>query len=194
MKQSREGPETSVQPGLPMISGFATQQTSHAMKTFAITLAALLAASAGSADVLAADDPQLQRLALCQDTWLDWKGDAKRMAQLVKYLETQFDRNSDAAAAFTPKSPTSVLGWPVTQVYPQSVGMGVGFSMIVEADHARIRTGIEQQIGKPLTCKNSDGIRACEVELGAKTTAVLLTDQHGRAKSSLVGCYYFYEK
>lgn len=166
------------------------------MKSISLTatLAVLFVASAASADVSAADDPQLQRLALCQDTWPDWKGDSKRMAQLVKYLETKFDRVSDAAAAYAPKVPTSVLGWSINQVFPQSVGMGVGFSLTVDADHTQIRTGIEEQLGKPLTCKYSDGIRACEVNLGTNKTAILMTDLDGRAKSSLVGCYYFYEK
>ncbi len=165
-----------------------------AVKTFAITLAALLAASTGSADVRAADDLQLQRLALCQDSWFDWKDDAARMSRLQNHFETRFDRSSSAESAFAPKSPTSVQGWPVTQVYPQSVGMGVGFSMTVDADHARVRKGIEQQLGKPMVCATSDSVLSCQIELGEKKTVVLLTDQGGRAPISLMGCYYFYQQ
>lgn len=156
------------------------------------TLVALLAALAGAADVRAADDPQLQRLMLCQDTWLDWKDDPARMARFGSHFETQFDRSA-SDAAFVPKAPTRVLGWPVAQAYPQSVGMGVGFSLTVNAGHGQVRTGIEQQLGKPMRCANSDGIRACEVELGARKTVVLMTAQNGKAPSSLVGCYYFYQ-
>lgn len=163
------------------------------MKTVSITRAALLAALAGS-DIFAADEPRLQRLAHCQDTWLEWKDNAKRMAKLSNYFETQFARRSEDAAGFPSKSPTIALGWPVTLVYPQSVGMGVGFSMTVAADHPQMRSGIERQLGKPLACKNSNGIRACEDELGAKKTVLLMTDQDARAKSSLAGCYYFYDK
>ena len=167
------------------------------MKTFAsalaITLPALLAALAGSADARVADDAQLQRLALCQDSWQDWKDDAVRMQRFESYFETRFDRSA-SDDAFTPKVPTNVLGSSVMQVYPQSVGMGVGFSLTVSADHARVRAGIEQQLGKPMTCATSDGVRSCEIELGSKRTAVLMTDQDGRAQSSLVGCYYFYQQ
>lgn len=163
------------------------------MKTFSIALAALLAALAGSTAVRAQDVPQLQRLALCQDTWFDWKDDATRMQRYRNYFETQFDGNA-SEGSFTPKSPTSVFGGRVTQVYPGSVGTGVGFSLTVSASHARLRAGIEQQLGKPMTCSTSDGIRSCEVELGAKKTVLLMTGQDGRDQSSLAGCYYFYQQ
>lgn len=38
-----------------------------------------------------------------------------------------------------------------------------------------------------MTCETSDGTRACELQLGAKKNVVLMTNQHGRAQSSLVG-------
>ena len=41
------------------------------MKTFALALAAALAALAASPDAHAADEPPLQGLALCLDSWLD---------------------------------------------------------------------------------------------------------------------------
>jgi len=163
------------------------------MKTVAFTLAALLAALAASPDVRAADDPQLQRLALCQDRWIDWKDDGARLSQLGNYFETRFDRSS-ADGAFAPRSPTSVFGWSVTEVYPQSVGMGVGFSLTVNADHARARAVIERQIGKPMKCSNSEGVRSCAVELGAQKTVVLMTGQDGKEQSSLVGCFYLYQQ
>ena len=159
----------------------------------AFTLSTLLVAFAGSAVARVADDVQLQRLALCQDSWLDWKDDAVRMSRLANYFETRFDRSA-SDAAFTPRSPTKVLGCSVSQVYPQSVGMGVGFSLIVNADHARARAGIEGQLRRPMTCATSDGVRSCEVPLGSGRTAVLMTEQNGRAPSSLVGCYYFYQQ
>ncbi len=163
------------------------------MKTLAISLAALLAALAGSADVRAADDPQMQRLVLCQDKWFDWKDDAVRMARFGNLFETQYEE-STSDGAFAPKSPTSVFGWSIAQVYPQSVGMGVGFSLTVSTDHTRARALIEQQLGKPMNCATSEGVRSCAIELGNKRTAMLITGQNGGAQTSLIGCYYFYQQ
>lgn len=165
------------------------------MKTvsMSITLAALLLASAGSADLHAEGVPQLQRLALCQDTWFDWKDDARRMQSYSNYFETKFD-GSASDGSFTPKSPTTAFGGRVSHVYPGSVGTGVGFSLTVNADHAQLRAGIEKQLGKAMTCETGEGTRACELQLGPNKTVLLMTDQNGRAQSSLVGCYYYYEK
>lgn len=158
------------------------------MKTLALSAAAVLAMLA-TAPVRAADDVPLQRLALCQDSWLN---DDARMARLVSQFESGFTRGAEGA--FTPKSALSVLGYPVTSVYPQSVGMGVGFSLVVQAGFAETRAAIEKQLAKPMTCSVSDGTRSCELEIGARRTAVLMTGQNGLAKTSLVGCYYFYQQ
>lgn len=163
------------------------------MKTFARTLAALLAASAGCNDVRAAADTQLQRLALCQDRWTDLKDDAVRMSWFGNYIETRFNRGA-SDDVFSPKSPTRVLGWSVTHIYPQSVGMGVGFSLTVKVDHARARAAIANQVGQPMNCTASEGVRSCAVEPGCKRTAVLMAGQNGRALSSLMGCYHFYRQ
>jgi hypothetical protein len=56
------------------------------------------------------------------------------------------------------------------------------------------RAAIERQLGQPMTCTASDGARTCEIQLDDKKTALLMTGQNGTAKTSLVGCYYFYEK
>ena len=161
------------------------------MKTLALSVAAVWAALA-TCPARAAEDMPLQRLALCQDSWLDWKNDDARMARLVNSFESGFTRGAEGA--FTPKSALSVLGHPVTSVYPQSVGMGVGFSLVVQAGFAETRAAIEKQLGKPMACSTSEGTRSCELEIGARRTAVLMTGQNGLAKSSLVGCYYFYQQ
>jgi len=49
-------------------------------------------------------------------------------------------------------------------------------------------------LGKRLKCETSDGSTACEVQIAEKKVASILTPDDGKAKSSLVGCYYFYEK
>jgi hypothetical protein len=164
------------------------------MKTFALAIAAAtLAGLAVGPTAHAADEPQLQRLALCQDSWLDWKDDDARMARFASYFESRFER-SPQGDAFAPKTPTQAFGRSVTQVYPQSVGMGVGFSLVVNADFAQARAAIEQQLGRPMSCTTGEGVRSCELKLGPKRTALLMNGQNGQAKTSLVGCYYFYQQ
>jgi len=182
---------------LPTMGGSTAEQDHQDMRAFASALAftvpTLLVAFAGSAFARMADDAQLQRLALCQDSWLDWKDDAVRMSRLANCFETRFDRSA-SDAVFTPRLPTKMLGWSVSQVYPQSVGMGVGFALTVNADRARARAEIEEQLRRPMTCATTDGVRSCEVPLASGRTAVLMAEQNGRAPSSLVGCDYFYQQ
>ena len=166
------------------------------MKTPALVATLAFAALACVPTTQAAMEPapQLQRLALCQDSWFDWKDDDARMARFASHFENRFDRSPQGDGGFAPKAPTQALGFAVTQVYPQSVGMGVGFSLVVNADFAHARSSIEQQLGKPMTCQTSDGMRACELPLGPKKTAMLITGDNGQARTSLVGCYYFYQQ
>lgn len=163
------------------------------MKTLALTLVATLAAAIACGNAQAAGEPSLQRLALCQDSWFDWQDDTARMDAFRHYLEGQFERGTDDGA-FTPKTPLKVLGHSVSQVYPQSVGMGVGFSVVVDAGAAQARAAVEKQLGQPMSCSTGDGVRSCEIKLGAKKTVLLMTGQNGQAKTSLVGCYYFYQQ
>jgi len=164
------------------------------MKTPAIHAAAIAAITLASSAVHAAsDDLPLQRLALCQDSWFDWKDDAARMARFANIFNTRFNR-SPQGDAFLPRQPSQVLGRAITHAYPQSVGMGVGFSLVINADFATARAAVEQQLGKPMRCSISDGVRSCELQLGEQKTALLMTGQNGQADTSLVGCYYFYEK
>jgi len=37
-------------------------------------------------------------------------------------------------------------------------------------------------------------MRACEFQLGANRTAMLITGKNGQARTSLVGCCYFYQQ
>jgi|GEM_PF-939689 len=139
-----------------------------------------------------ADDATLQRLATCQDSWLDWSEGHPRMKQYADFVRTRMQQQDDGAT-FVPKTAMTVAGLPIEQVFPQSVGMGVGFSAIVHADFAETRRGFEKQLGKPMSCKTSDGTPACELTIGDKKTAILMTD-NPRSARTLVGCYYFYQQ
>ncbi len=141
----------------------------------------------------AADEPNLLRLATCQDSWLDWKTDELRMGRFVAHLEQKFVR-SEQDAYFVPKAATTLLGHPVAQVYPQSVGTGLGFSVLVNVPFVQARQSFEKQLGRPLKCSTSDGMRACDLSLGEKKTAMLIASDNPGSKTTLLGCYYYYEK
>jgi hypothetical protein len=143
----------------------------------------------------AAEDPGIARLATCQDSWLDWqKTDPARMKNFADHFRAAFAPN-DNGAFFVPKSNLSVLGFHVTQVYPESVGMGVGFSVLVEAPFDKARRSLEKSIGRPLgKCETSDNMRTCGLELGEKRTLMAMAEDSPKATTTLLGCYYYYEK
>jgi hypothetical protein len=156
-------------------------------------VAALALAAASSAPAQPVDDEALQRLATCADSWLTWKDDPSRMAQWLGEFQSRFLPDA-IGPAFRPKAATQVLGLPVVQVFPESVGMGVGFSLTVEAGFDRARQVLEAQLGTVLKCTQGDGMEACEAPLGEKRTAVLMVNDNTRTQTSLLGCYYFYGK
>lgn len=154
---------------------------------------ALLLVLATSGAAHAADEPNLLRLASCQDSWLDWKDDPVRMRRFGAGLEQRFV-DKERGGAWEPKSATSLLGFGVAEVYPQSVGMGLGFSVVVNAPFMQVRQAYEKLLGKPLACQTSDGMRACELPLAENKTAMLMAGEKADSKSTLLGCYYYYEK
>ena len=163
------------------------------MKTAILTLAAA-AVAAAALPAHAADDAQLERLATCRDSWFEWRADPARMAGLAGFIETNFSRGSDPGG-YAPASRMTVLGGQrVAQVFPQSVGMGVGFSVVVDAPFVRVRQLVEKQLGKPLACESGDGMRGCELKLAEKKSLVLMAPEAASSTQTLLGCYYFYEK
>ena len=101
---------------------------------------------------------------------------------------------TEPGGAFTPKAPTTVFGLQVAQVIPGSVGMALGFSIVVNANFAKARKVFEMQLGHAMKCEPGDDMQTCEFQIGDKKTAVLMSEGNGKAKTSLIGCYYFYEK
>ena len=158
----------------------------------AMTIATALIAGALPRPAGAADDAQLLRLATCRDSWFDWKDSPSRFDAFRTWLKAGMT-SLDGGQTFAPKAPSTLLGLPVRDVYPQSIGTGVGFSVIVDADFSRTRAAFEKELGKPMTCATSDGTPACELEIGVRKTVTLLGGGRG-SRASLAGCYYFYEK
>ncbi len=165
------------------------------MKTCALAGLLILAPLVG-APARAADNAGIERLATCQDSWFEWKSSAPaRLQSFVNRFRADFSPIGNEGA-FKPKSDLTVAGLPVTQVYPESIGMGVGFSVIVNAPFETTRAALAKRLGKPISkCEPpSDNMRTCKLEIGEKKTIALLAEDDPKATTTLIGCYYFYEK
>ena len=162
------------------------------MKIASLVMAALQLAAVPA---LAADDLVVERLVTCQDSWLDWKNDnAPQLQTFGEHFQADFTRN-ESDGYFVPKSQDTIAGLRVTRVFPESVGMGVGFSVFVDAPFDEARKRFEQALGKPLEkCEISYGMRTCELDIAEKRTFTLMAEDSATSTSTLAGCYYFYEK
>lgn len=158
----------------------------------ALALAATLAG--GTAGATTADEAQLARLAVCADSWYEWNQQApQRMRGFAQAFQARFTQ-VPKEPAFNPKAPLTVLGLPVLQAFPGSVGMGLGFSLSVRAGFAEVRQAMERELGRTMQCERSDGAMACELQLGEKKTAMLIAPlQASERQPTLLGCYYFYQ-
>jgi hypothetical protein len=144
----------------------------------------------------AADNLSIERLATCQDSWLDWKeSDPVQLKKFAASFQSDFLRK-EKDPFFVPKSNQTVVGLPVAQVFPESIGMAVGFSVVVNADFDRTRTSLAKKTGKSLSkCEPpSDNMRTCELEIGEKKTILLMAEDNVKSTTTLFGCYYFYAK
>jgi hypothetical protein len=163
-----------------------------AVRKFSCLLIALLSAAAPA---LAAEDEALARMATCGESWFDWQ--AKDPAQLQKFgdhVRASFAPHGDDGF-LVPKGEVSVAGLRVIELFPNSVGMGVGFSVTVAAPFDRTRRTIEKSLGKAFVkCPTGDGMRTCALQIGEKRTLMLMAQDDPKAATTLVGCYYFYEK
>ena len=142
-----------------------------------------------------ADDPLIENLALCRDSWLDWKKtDPAKLDSFSAFFRSAFTHNGNDAF-FVPKSAMVIDGLKVTQVFPESVGMGLGFSVLVDAKFDVAKQVLEKKLGKPLRkCETGDGMRICELPIAEQRTVTLMSGVPPNDKMTLVGCYYFYEK
>src|SRR4051812_4108669 len=115
-------------------------------------------------------------MATCTDSWLEWGAD-------------------EGSAFFVPIASVTLMGMRVTRVYSNTVGMARGFSVTVDAPFETAKRNVEKSVGSPLKhCDTSDGMRTCDLQIAEKKTVMLMADATGREKSTLVGCFYFYEK
>jgi len=142
-----------------------------------------------------ANEAQLLRLATCQDSWLEWKNEPERLRRFATDLHQRFTLQPKSPA-MKPNAPARLLGFAIEQLFPDSVGMGVGFSVQLQADFKQLRQRFEAQLGRPLQCESGDGMLSCELPLGERKTAMLVTGEgsRGSGATTLLGCFYFYQQ
>ncbi|HEY1629834.1 MAG TPA: hypothetical protein VGF56_00865 [Rhizomicrobium sp.] len=141
------------------------------------------------------EDPGILRLATCQDSWFDWqKTDPAKLQKFAAYFRNDFTHSDNDPFAI-PKTAKSIGGLHITQVFPGSVGMGVGFSVTVDARFDAAKAMLEKTLGKKLgKCETGDGMHMCELKIAEKRTVTLMASDNPKDSTTLVGCYYFYEK
>lgn len=143
----------------------------------------------------AADDVPLTRMATCQDSWLDWntKDPAKNAAFATHFRSLLVPHGNDPY--FLPKAKITFAGLNVSQVFPESVGMGLGFSVTVDAPFDKARAALEHVSGKKLGhCEQGDGMMACQFQIAEKRTIMAMAVDGQKPAQTLIGCYYYYEK
>jgi hypothetical protein len=142
--------------------------------------------------VQAEEDKTLLPMITCQESWLDWKQDTDRGKQFADVLESKF-RQDTRENSFIPNQTISILGHNVSRVYPTSVGMALGFSVVVDGSFETVKTSLEQQTGKSFTqCETENNSKSCEYKLAKNKTIVLMAD--GTKGQVLFGCYYYYQQ
>ena len=159
-----------------------------------LPLAVVPLACLAAAPAIRAADDLIEQLATCKTSWLDWKSDPVQSKKFAESFRAAFE-HKPKDGSWTPKRTVLVAGLPVVQAFPESLGMGVGFSVIVDAPFDKARAQVEKVVGKKLKeCETGDGMRSCALEIATKRTLTVMSGESGNSKQTLVGCYYFYEK
>ncbi len=155
--------------------------------------ASVLGSAFAASSAHAAAEPTLERLATCQESWLDWQDNPARGHAFMDRMHADYGEQEDGGY-LVPKTTKTLFGLPVGRVYLDSIGMGVGFSVLVNDGVAAAKKAVEKAIGRTLTCEaDSDGVHACQAELAPKRTVTIASDTEG-GTGVLIGCFYFYEK
>ena len=125
---------------------------------------------------------------------MDWGKSSPKFDDFRKMFSTDF-KQKGGGANFAPTKPLSILGYSLTEVYPESVGMGVGFSVLVDAEFDKVKASLEAQVGKTIgECSKEGDSRSCEHTIADKKTLLLIEGGRGKNAKTLFGCYYFYAK
>lgn len=138
--------------------------------------------------------PLLQRLAKCEASWLDWAKDEAQMTKYAEAVESQF-RYDEKKRVFLPLAPVQFLGFPVVELIPENMGIGLGFAVTVKAPLDTVRARFEEAIAKKFAhCEAQEGLTVCQVELAPKRTAMVVAATSRPDVGTQVGCFYYYER
>jgi len=67
--------------------------------------------------------------------------------------------------------------------------------VLVDASFDTTRQVLERELGMPLrSCERDEGMRTCELSIAEQRTVVLVSGDPPNDTTTLVGCYYYYEK
>jgi hypothetical protein len=164
------------------------------MKVFLLVLSSIFAVLVMPTSIRASDDIRIERLTTCQDSWLEWKNNPSKLKDFSKYINSAFVEKENSSF-LVPTSEKSVFGLRVVQLFPESIGMAVGFSVVVEADFKTTRDTLEKRLGKSFKkCETGENMLTCELGIGEKKTILLLSEEDGKIVKTLFGCFYYYEK
>jgi hypothetical protein len=153
---------------------------------------ALLSVCLAATPVSGAADDLIEQLATCRVSWLDWKNDPVQSQKFGETINAAFTQQP-RGPAWTPRKPIVVGGLKVVEAFPESVGMGVGFSLSVAANFDTARAEFEKLAGKTFkTCESGEGMKSCELSVAEKRTLMIVAGDNGKSQTTLVGCYYFY--
>jgi len=167
------------------------------MNSFTLRLSGLLCVVGVAAAVVrvrGAQELTFDQLATCKVSWLEAKDDPTRLQSLSDALDSDFTKTK-GEPFFVPKKKMTVLGLPLLRLFPENVGMALGFSVMVSADFDTAKKALEKAAGVSLTdCQTGEGVRTCGHQLAEKKTLMMMAPASGTPKETLLGCYYYYEK
>jgi len=131
----------------------------------------------------------LLEMATCQKTWLDWERDRVKMQEYYDKVSIDF-KKPDEEHYYIPRSDQTILGYSIKRLYPSNVGMGLGFSVLIDQPFLDVKESIESQTDIQYDrCENSHG-KACQKKIAQKKKAMLI-ETDGLL---LFGCYYHYQR
>jgi hypothetical protein len=136
----------------------------------------------------------LERMATCEDSWLDWRDDPARTKAFAEGLKVSFEQRGKGPS-LAPRGRTTFLRMPVLKVFPDTIGMARGFSILLYAMFDDAKALLEQGYSTHLdNCQTSAGTRMCSREIGENKTLLVMGDTGANRHQTLLGCFYNNDK
>ena len=125
---------------------------------------------------------------------MDMRNDPVRGQRFGEVLKAHFVQN-DRGPIWKPRQPMTWLGYPVIEITPQNLGMGVGFAVTVKAVSDAVKPAYEKLVGQALgNCAKREGLLTCDRQIAKQRTAMLMAPLTNPELGTLLGCYYLYQQ